>query len=113
MTWHKRSAAVSLLLLITAYLFPVCANAQDNGTKQDQQSSQQLTEPPKVNLPRDRTGVDPNKKVELALRNAVAMALEHNLDIQVEKDNIKIAEYNLLSALGVYDINTSSQFNFR
>ncbi|MEW6732715.1 MAG: TolC family protein [Acidobacteriota bacterium] len=79
---------------------------------QDNQTSESVP-PPKVELSRERTGVDPNKTLNLSLREAVTMALEHNLDIQVEKDNIKIAEYNLLAALGVYDIFTGAEFGYR
>jgi outer membrane protein len=118
MTWHKRIVAVCLLaLFMNTLALPVRAQepkAGDSGgvVTGAQDNSQTLPEPPKVNLPRDRTGVDQNKVLNLSLRDAISMGLEHNLDIQVERDNIKIAEYNLLSAYGVYDPLVDSQFFF-
>ncbi len=73
--------------------------------------AQGATQTPLVNLPTDRVGVDATKQMKLSLRDAITMALESNLDIQIEKDNVKIAEYNLLSAQGVYDITTRFNYN--
>src|SRR5205809_6268700 len=99
MTWHKRRIAVGLLFLMASYILPVRVWAQSGAdssvNKSAQDSGQLVPDNPKVNLPRERTGVDDNKRLEISLRDAISMALEHNLDIQIEKDNIKIAEYNL------------------
>lgn len=73
--------------------------------------AQGATQTPLINLPTDRVGVDATKQMKISLRDAITMALERNLDIQIEKDNVKIAEYNLLSAQGVYDIATRFSYN--
>ncbi|MCS6885239.1 MAG: TolC family protein [Acidobacteriota bacterium] len=64
-----------------------------------------------VNLPTERIGIDSSKQLKLSLRDAIAMALERNLDIQIERDNVRIAEHNLLAAQGAYDISTRFTYN--
>ena len=58
----------------------------------------------------NRVGVDMNRQRPLSLRDALSLALEHNKDIEVARENVRIAEFDLLSAKGVYDprLNTSA-----
>ena len=51
----------------------------------------------------DRVGVDMNRQRPLSLRDALSMALENNKDIEVARENVRIAEFDLLGAKGVYD----------
>src|SRR5215210_3775755 len=51
----------------------------------------------------NRVGVDMNRQRPLALREALSMALENNKDIEVARENVRIAEFDLLGAKGVYD----------
>src|SRR5712671_5847601 len=57
-----------------------------------------------------RVGVDMNRQHPLSLREALSMALENNKDIEVARENVKIAEFDLLGARGAYDprITTAS-----
>jgi len=50
-----------------------------------------------------RVGVDMDRQKPLSVREALALALENNKDIEVARDNVKIAEFDLTSARGVYD----------
>lgn len=50
-----------------------------------------------------RVGVDMNRQRPLSLREALALALENNKDIEVARENVRIAEFDLLGARGVYD----------
>ncbi|HMG73518.1 MAG TPA: TolC family protein [Pyrinomonadaceae bacterium] len=50
-----------------------------------------------------REGVDTNEQQPMTLREAIALALTNNKDIEVARDNVKIAEYDLLSTRGAYD----------
>src|SRR5918992_2733288 len=50
-----------------------------------------------------RVGVDMNSQRPLSLRDALALALENNKDIEVARENVRIAEFDLLGAQGVYD----------
>ena len=56
-----------------------------------------------------RVGVDLNRHRPLALREALAMALENNKDIEVARENVRIAEFDLLGAQGVYDPRLTTQ----
>jgi HAE1 family hydrophobic/amphiphilic exporter-1 len=57
----------------------------------------------------NRVGVDPAEQKPLALREAITMALQNNKDIEVARDNVKIAEYDLLTVRGAYDPKFSAQ----
>jgi outer membrane protein len=59
--------------------------------------------------PLSRIGVDTNDQQPLTLREAIALALTNNKDIEVARDNVKIAEYDLLSTRGAYDPRISAQ----
>ncbi len=58
----------------------------------------------------NRVGVDMNRQRPLGLREALSLALENNKDIEVARENVRIAEFDLLGAQGVYDprLNYSS-----
>ena len=53
--------------------------------------------------PDQRVGVDAAKRVTLTMREAMLMALENNRDIEVERLNVQMNQFDLLSAQGVYD----------
>ena len=55
-----------------------------------------------------RVGVDMDRQRPLSLHEALAMALENNKDIEVARQNVKIAEFDLTSAHGAYDPRLSS-----
>jgi len=59
--------------------------------------------------PLSRVGVDTNEQQPLTLRDAIALALANNKDIEVARDNVKIAEFDLLSTRGAYDPTLSAQ----
>ena len=57
-----------------------------------------------------RVGVDMGRQHPLSIREALSMALENNKDIEVARQNVKMAEFDLLGAHGAYDpkISTSA-----
>ena len=55
-----------------------------------------------------RVGVDMDRQKPLSLREALAMALENNKDIEVARHNVKIAEFDLTAARGFYDPRLTS-----
>ena len=55
-----------------------------------------------------RVGVDMDRQKPLSLREALALALENNKDIEVARHNVKIAEFDLTAARGFYDPRLSS-----
>jgi outer membrane protein TolC len=57
----------------------------------------------------NRVGVDMNQQRPLSLREALSLALENNKDIEVARENVRIAEFDLLGAQGVYDPRFTTQ----
>jgi outer membrane protein TolC len=93
------------ILLLIGFVLSFCAVGMA-------QEIQQLPVPPvapdfrapQKPLPElNRVGVDMNQQRPLALREALSMALENNKDIEVARENVRIAEFDLLGARGVYD----------
>ncbi|MFN6962354.1 MAG: TolC family protein [Pyrinomonadaceae bacterium] len=56
-----------------------------------------------------RVGVDTADQHPLTLREALALALENNKDIEVTRQNIRIAEFDLKAARGVYEPRFAGQ----
>jgi HAE1 family hydrophobic/amphiphilic exporter-1 len=59
-----------------------------------------------------RVGVDLDRQKPLSLREALALALENNKDIEVARQNVRIAEFDFRGAHGVYDPKLSSTSYF-
>jgi HAE1 family hydrophobic/amphiphilic exporter-1 len=57
----------------------------------------------------NRVGVDMNSQHPLSLREALSMALENNKDIEVARENVRIAEFDLRGAQGLYDPRLTTQ----
>jgi len=56
-----------------------------------------------------RVGVETDQQRPLSLREALAMALENNKDIEVARENVRIAEFDFHGAQGAYDPRFSTQ----
>ncbi|MGI9036443.1 MAG: hypothetical protein ACR2GD_10455, partial [Pyrinomonadaceae bacterium] len=50
-----------------------------------------------------RVGVDMTDQKPLTLREAITLALENNKDIEVTRENVRSAEFDLQAARGVYE----------
>ncbi|HKX83166.1 MAG TPA: hypothetical protein VJL58_03010, partial [Pyrinomonadaceae bacterium] len=51
----------------------------------------------------ERVGVDNVNQISLSLEQAIEMALKNNNNIDVSRNNVQIAEFNLRGSRGVYD----------
>src|SRR4030095_1434995 len=60
----------------------------------------------------NRIGVERADQQPLTLREAITLALRNNKDIEIARDNVKIAEFDLLTARGSYDPKFSAQSYF-
>ena len=113
-----RSLSASKLALVLSLLFisaqPQAYAQQSTSTPQD---TQQTPVPPGASdyrakqrpLPEmARVGVDLSRQKPLSVREAIAMALENNKDIEVARAAVKIAEFDLLGGRGLYDPRFSS-----
>lgn len=56
-----------------------------------------------------RVGVDMTLQKPLTMREAIALALENNKDIEVTRKNVQIAEFDLQAARGVYEPRFTGQ----
>jgi outer membrane protein len=56
-----------------------------------------------------RVGVDMANQRSMTLNEAIALALENNKDIEVTRKNVKIAEFDLIAAHGVYQPRFTGQ----
>ncbi len=75
---------------------------ENDSVKDDKQPSLTVsnsTSPTKLS----RTGVQNSQTMPLTLNETIRKALENNNDIEVAKNDVKIAESNLRSILGIYD----------
>jgi HAE1 family hydrophobic/amphiphilic exporter-1 len=110
------SAAASLfglfLIIVVTLAAPSDVSAQQPAASPEPAKIQQLPVPPvapdfraeQKQLPElNRVGVDMNRQRPLSLREAISLALENNKDIEVARENVRIAEFDLLGAQGVYD----------
>jgi outer membrane protein len=61
----------------------------------------------------ERVGVDINNRQLLTLQEAVAMALQNNLDIEAFRQGVQIAQQSLFSLRGFYDITSGVDAGFR
>src|SRR5438552_6213532 len=59
-------------------------------------------------IPQRTVGIDPTKVLNWSLRDAIILGLERNVDIQLERENVRLAEYDLYGARGVYDPSFTS-----
>lgn len=120
----------SLVLAVSCALpmaLPVAA--QDPATPQQptQQPQQQPAQQPTPTVPQsqpaaqdipnpslsrpigERTvGLDPGKVVRWTMRDAILAALDKNVDIELERENVRLAQWDVIAAQGVYDPLTSS-----
>jgi len=65
--------------------------------------------PPRPLPSAERVGVDMMNQAALTLRDAIALALQNNNDIDASRVNVQLAEYDLTAARGVYDPVFSSE----
>ena len=60
-----------------------------------------------------RVGVDSTKRQNLTLREAITLALENNRDIEIEKINVQMNEFDVRAGYGAYDpvVSTGLVYN--
>lgn len=77
-------------------------NTRTNTAKEENPSSPTFSNRT-ATLKLSRTGVQNSQTMPLTLSEAIRKALENNNDIEVAKNDVRIAESNLRSLLGIYD----------
>jgi HAE1 family hydrophobic/amphiphilic exporter-1 len=101
---------------------PIAAFAQDGvvarqqGTVQQNPPSQNPITQPIAGSPevtRDRVGIRPGELRLLAMQEAIAQALQNNLDIEQFRQSVRISEFSLFSLRGFYDYTSGADIGFR
>lgn len=83
-------------------------------TQPAQQTAQQPAAPPVSRPIGVRTvGLEAGKLVRWTLRDAVMAALDKNVDIDIERENVRLAQFDIDSAKSVYDPLTTSFINYQ
>ena len=59
-----------------------------------------------------RIGVEAKKSLTLTLQEAMTMALENNREIEVQRLNVQLNEFDLQAARGAYDPTFSAGFSY-
>jgi outer membrane protein len=60
-------------------------------------------------IPERTVGLEAGKVVKWSLRDAILAALEKSVDIQLEQENVRMAQYDVISAQGFYDPTATSR----
>ena len=127
--YFQASAARTILMSLASIAFCLAftslsalAQTPSPSSTPDVSPQQQLPVPPiavdyradttRPMPPLTRVGVDSAKQQPLTLREAIALALQNNKDIEVARDNVKLAEFDLITAHGAYDPRLSAQSYF-
>jgi HAE1 family hydrophobic/amphiphilic exporter-1 len=63
-------------------------------------------------IPERTVGLEPGKIVRWTLKDAVLAALEKNVDILLEQENVRFIQYDLIAAQGFYDPTTTSRIQY-
>ena len=124
-TRSQRSSPLPVLLALL--VFVVCFSSLRLSARAQAPTPTPSPAPPELQIPAiapdfnpaqkplpelGRVGVDMARQKPLALREALALALENNKDIEVARHNVKIAEFDLTAARGAYDPRLSSTSYF-
>ena len=56
-------------------------------------------------IPTRTVGLEPGKMVNWTLRDSIVTALEKNVDIEIERENVKLAGFDIIAAHGAYDLS--------
>ncbi|HWP43854.1 MAG TPA: TolC family protein [Blastocatellia bacterium] len=94
----------------------IVASAQQTQEQQSGQTTQNpITQPLALSpdVPDTRVGVNLDQKQLLTLQDAIALALQNNLDIESFRQGVQIAQYNLFSLRGFYDVTSTADIGYR
>lgn len=114
--WQRaiaRKVATTIMAAVCA-LPTLAQTAQQSAPPPTQQSKTQDQEPPPINrpLPTRSVGLTPGKVVHWTLRDAVLKALENNIDIEIERENVRLRQFDIDATRAPYDPITSSRINY-
>jgi len=106
--------SVACAVPVLAQVPPLPQPQNPPATQPAQQTAQQPAAPPVSRPIGVRTvGLEAGKLVRWTLRDAVMAALDKNVDIDIERENVRLAQFDIDSAKSVYDPLTTSFINYQ
>ncbi len=102
---HRLMNNCAVMLFVLVCALPVAAQ---NQTAQQNAQEQPVARP----IPQRSVGLDPGKVKHWTLREAIFAALENNADIELEKSNVRQAQYDVIAAQGAYDPQSTHGFQY-
>jgi HAE1 family hydrophobic/amphiphilic exporter-1 len=106
--------SVACAATVLAQVPPLPQPQNPPATQPAQQTAQQPAAPPVSRPIGVRTvGLEAGKLVRWTLRDAVMAALDKNVDIDIERENVRLAQFDIDSARSVYDPLTTSFINYQ
>ena len=109
--WQRAIARkLASTILIVACALPTVAQTQQ---PQNPPPKQEQEPPPVLRpLPERSVGLTPGNVVRWTLRDAIMAALEKNVDIELERENVRLVQFNVAATRAPYDLITSSNINY-
>lgn len=63
--------------------------------------------------PESRIGIDTSRRVKMTMREAVTTALENNRDIAIERENVKLNEWDVKASMGYFDPSITASLAYQ
>jgi outer membrane protein TolC len=105
----QKVAAVGVACsLVISAASPVLAQQASQAASPQGGQGNGLVAPLSRPLPNRTVGLDPDKLISWTLRDAIVAALDKNVDIELERENVKLAGFDIIAAFGVYDLTSST-----
>jgi HAE1 family hydrophobic/amphiphilic exporter-1 len=102
----RQKAKIVVLAAASLALFVITVLAQESSNPQSAIRNPQSN----ATQSEKRVGVDSTKRVTLTLRDAILSALENNRDVEVERLNVQLTEFDVRAADGIYDPTFTTSF---
>jgi outer membrane protein len=96
-----RALAFPMIILLSASASAQVVKLAQTPAQESKQTASSAPQTPVA----PRVGVDESKPLALTLYDSVMMALQQNREIEVERINVRQAEYDLFSAKGANDVS--------
>jgi HAE1 family hydrophobic/amphiphilic exporter-1 len=110
----RRVLSLNLAPRLTVFCAIFCASlismpAVSQDSQQAPSPSIQIQEIVARPIPQRTVGLTPGKVVKWYLRDAIEAALQKNIDIELERENVRMMQYDIIAAQGFYDPTATSR----
>lgn len=115
MTRWQQFLTTSLTAVMTTALCALAGFAQTPQPPATQPGGQDQINPLNIQarpIPTRTVGLEPGKLVNWTLKDAILAALENNPDIEIERTNVRRAQFDLFAAQGFYDPSAISNLQY-